>query len=67
MKCVWCARFRKECKAAGKQLIVWTVNAPEQMMEVVVIAEKLESVLMKVTGCAMGSRCDYYRFYTCLV
>jgi phosphatidylglycerol phospholipase C len=28
-------RFVKECKAAGKQLMVWTVNEPEQMMEAV--------------------------------
>ena len=27
-------KFRKECKAAGKQLMVWTVNDPAQMMEV---------------------------------
>lgn len=29
------AKFRAECKAAGKQLMVWTVNEPEQMMEAV--------------------------------
>jgi len=28
-------RFMKECKQAGKQIIVWTVNRPEQMMEAV--------------------------------
>jgi len=28
-------KFVKECKAAGKQLMVWTVNEPEQMMEAV--------------------------------
>ncbi|KAI0053665.1 PLC-like phosphodiesterase [Auriscalpium vulgare] len=28
-------RFRKECKAAGKKLMVWTVNEPAQMMEAV--------------------------------
>ncbi|KAJ8698661.1 hypothetical protein PTI98_005344 [Pleurotus ostreatus] len=27
-------KFRKECKAAGKQLMVWTVNEPHYMMEV---------------------------------
>jgi len=26
-------RFRQECKVAGKQMMVWTVNEPEQMME----------------------------------
>lgn len=26
--------FRKECQAAGKKLMVWTVNDPECMMEV---------------------------------
>jgi phosphatidylglycerol phospholipase C len=26
-------RFRGECKAAGKQLMVWTVNQPHHMME----------------------------------
>ncbi|KAF5371344.1 hypothetical protein D9758_004181 [Tetrapyrgos nigripes] len=28
-------RFRMECKEAGKTLMVWTVNKPEQMMEAV--------------------------------
>lgn len=28
------ARFRLECKKAGKRLMVWTVNDPYQMMEV---------------------------------
>lgn len=27
--------FREECKAAGKRLMVWTVNKPEHMMEAV--------------------------------
>jgi phosphatidylglycerol phospholipase C len=27
-------RFRMECKAAGKKLLVWTVNEPDHMMEV---------------------------------
>jgi hypothetical protein len=27
-------RFRRECKKAGKQLMVWTVNNPAEMMEV---------------------------------
>jgi hypothetical protein len=27
-------RFRRECKRAGKQLMVWTVNNPAEMMEV---------------------------------
>jgi len=27
-------RFRRECKNADKNLMVWTVNEPEQMMEV---------------------------------
>ncbi|KAL0070193.1 hypothetical protein AAF712_002683 [Marasmius tenuissimus] len=27
-------RFRKECRAAGKKLMIWTVNEPQQMMEV---------------------------------
>lgn len=26
--------FRQECRAAGKKLMVWTVNEPEHMMEV---------------------------------
>ena len=29
------ARFRQECKAAGKQIMVWTVNDPACMMEAV--------------------------------
>ncbi|KAK2465920.1 hypothetical protein APHAL10511_001561 [Amanita phalloides] len=28
-------RFREECKSAGKNLMVWTVNEPEHMMEAV--------------------------------
>lgn len=28
------ARFRADCKAAGKKIMVWTVNDPRQMMEV---------------------------------
>jgi len=28
-------KFRKECKAGGKQLMVWTVNEPTHMMEAV--------------------------------
>jgi len=28
-------RFRQECKKAGKQLMVWTVNNPAEMMEAV--------------------------------
>ncbi|KAG5648717.1 hypothetical protein DXG03_000064 [Asterophora parasitica] len=28
-------RFRVECKAAGKKLMVWTVNKPDHMMEAV--------------------------------
>jgi len=28
-------RFRDECKAAGKNLMVWTVNQPDHMMEAV--------------------------------
>ena len=30
-------RFRNECKAAGKKLMVWTVNDPREMMEVGII------------------------------
>ncbi|EPQ59044.1 PLC-like phosphodiesterase [Gloeophyllum trabeum ATCC 11539] len=29
------AKFRNECKAAGKNILVWTVNKPEHMMECV--------------------------------
>ncbi|TFY81088.1 hypothetical protein EWM64_g2927 [Hericium alpestre] len=28
-------KFRRECKAAGKNMMVWTVNEPAQMMEAV--------------------------------
>ncbi|KAJ7246606.1 PLC-like phosphodiesterase [Mycena haematopus] len=28
-------RFRQECKASGKKIMVWTVNDPNQMMEAV--------------------------------
>ncbi|KAG2042152.1 PLC-like phosphodiesterase [Suillus americanus] len=28
-------KFRNECKAAGKKIMVWTVNEPEHMMEAV--------------------------------
>ena len=30
-------RFRRECKSAGKKLMVWTVNDRRQMMEVGII------------------------------
>ena len=28
------AKFRKDCKAAGKRVMAWTVNDPEHMVEV---------------------------------
>ena len=28
------AKFRKDCKAAGKKIMAWTVNDPEHMVEV---------------------------------
>lgn len=31
---VYVFRFREECKSAGKNLMVWTVNEPAHMMEV---------------------------------
>lgn len=40
-------RFRKECKAAGKKLMVWTVNDPRQMMEC--IRWGVEAIITDVT------------------
>lgn len=51
---VW-HRFRNECKAAGKKIMVWTVNEPEHMMEVsgfVLILPPSASI--SNAGCTMG-------------
>ncbi|KAJ8502487.1 hypothetical protein ONZ45_g11703 [Pleurotus djamor] len=40
-------KFRKECKAAGKQLMVWTVNEPDHMMEAV--RWEVDAILTDVT------------------
>ncbi|KAI0068614.1 PLC-like phosphodiesterase [Artomyces pyxidatus] len=40
-------RFRQECKAAGKMLMVWTVNEPEQMVEAVRMG--VDAILTDVT------------------
>ena len=34
-------RFRAECKTSGKSLMVWTVNDPDQMMEVRLVEQLL--------------------------
>ena len=40
-------RFRGECKAGGKQLMVWTVNQPQHMMEAV--RWEVDAILTDVT------------------
>ncbi|KAL0950056.1 hypothetical protein HGRIS_010063 [Hohenbuehelia grisea] len=40
-------KFRKECKAAGKKLMVWTVNEPDHMMEAV--RWEVDAILTDVT------------------
>ncbi|KII94612.1 hypothetical protein PLICRDRAFT_169350 [Plicaturopsis crispa FD-325 SS-3] len=40
-------KFRRECKAEGKQLMVWTVNKPDHMMEAV--RWEVDAILTDVT------------------
>ena len=53
-------RFRRECKAAGKKLMVWTVNDRRQMMEVSAAdddnAKKVVDVLY--SGGSLAGECD---------
>jgi hypothetical protein len=54
--CMTFLRFMKECKQAGKQLIVWTVNRPEHMMEVCMSQRRLgNSADYGISGSEMGS------------
>lgn len=46
-------RFRSECKAAGKNLMVWTVNRPEHMMEV---------RLLCISNADNSLRCGFFCF-----
>ena len=50
--------FRQECRAAGKKLMIWTVNEPEYMMEVgarrLAFSSGVIDYLVQV--CALGSR-----------
>ena len=50
--------FRQECRAAGKKLMVWTVNEPEHMMEVSGRCLTFWSSMIDCPGqvCALGSR-----------
>ncbi|KAH8118424.1 PLC-like phosphodiesterase [Phellopilus nigrolimitatus] len=47
-------RFRKECKAAGKKLMVWTVNDPRQMMEC--IRWEVDAIITDVTKSYLSMR-----------
>ncbi|TDL29368.1 PLC-like phosphodiesterase [Rickenella mellea] len=40
-------KFRRDCKVAGKKLMVWTVNDPRQMMEAV--RWKVDAIITDVT------------------
>lgn len=58
------ARFRSDCKAAGKKIMVWTVNDPKQMMEVHGFPFLLRVFHRKLILSAvhsMGSGCSYHR------
>ena len=50
----YCCRFREECKRAGKKLIVWTLNRPEEMIEVGALGSNVVSALIILAGCPMG-------------
>lgn len=47
-------KFRKECKAAGKRLMVWTVNDAREMMECV--RWKVDAVITDVTSTYLALR-----------
>jgi len=53
--------FRQECRAAGKKLMVWTVNEPEHMMECVRWGADviLTDVTKKWLGLREALRADY--------
>ncbi|KAF5321274.1 hypothetical protein D9619_000550 [Psilocybe cf. subviscida] len=50
------ARFRKECKAAGKKVMVWTVNEPIEMMEAA--RWEVDAILTDVTKTWLNLRAD---------
>ena len=46
---------------AGKNLMVWTVNLPEHMMEVCVAFCMLRSFIkQRFAGGTLGSQCNYH-------
>lgn len=49
-------RFRKECKAAGKELMVWTVNDPACMVEAV--RWEVDAILTDVTKTWLDLRAE---------
>ncbi|KAH7931333.1 PLC-like phosphodiesterase [Leucogyrophana mollusca] len=58
-------RFRNECKAAGKKIMVWTVNEPEQMMEAV--RWGVDVVLTDVTKKWLGLRAQLQADYDAIL
>ncbi|KAE9407234.1 PLC-like phosphodiesterase [Gymnopus androsaceus JB14] len=54
-------KFRQECKAAGKKLMVWTVNKPEHMMEAV--RWEVDCILTDVTKTWLDMRSALYTDY----
>lgn len=52
------AKFRKDCKQAGKRVMAWTVNEPEHMVEVWIIRERVSFKMLTrwILGCALGHR-----------
>jgi len=54
-------KFRTECKAAGKQLLVWTVNEPDHMMEAV--RWGVDAILTDVTKTWLDMRTALYSDY----
>lgn len=61
------ARFRSDCKAAGKKIMVWTVNDPKQMMEVwghpflLRVFHRKLMLLIPSAVHSLGSGCSYHR------
>ncbi|KAF5392642.1 hypothetical protein D9757_001069 [Collybiopsis confluens] len=61
-------KFRKECKDAGKKLMVWTVNKPEHMMEHYTVMDGavrwgVDCILTDVTKIWLDMRSALYADY----
>ncbi|KDQ64217.1 hypothetical protein JAAARDRAFT_27842 [Jaapia argillacea MUCL 33604] len=54
-------KFRRECKSAGKKILVWTVNKPEHMMEAV--RWEVDAILTDVTKIWLDMRAELQSDY----